>query len=189
MRGSRTIRISRLTTPSFWYWAHISGGELDIVGASIPGSPMVVSGLNRHVAWGLTDSYMTVGDLVAVPKEETEGFESKRPTIWFKLGFVQVPFFLKSYLQSKEGLPVLPIDGPEGRVLVMRWTGFLITGKQLSAFPKWMLAHSVAEVDRLLTNMPLPSFNYVFSDTSGAIGFRVVGLVPKEESKLPFRLS
>ena len=49
-----------------------------------------------------------------------------------------------------------------------------------------MLAHSVNEVDRALADMPLPSFNYVFSDTSGGIGYRVVGLVPKEEGSIPF---
>ena len=168
------------------YWAHISGGELDVIGASLPGSPIVVSGSNPHVAWGLTDSYMTVGDLVAIPKEDTAEFQSERPTIWVKFGFLKLPFFFKRFLRSKEGLPVLPIDAPEGRVLVMRWTGFHVTGRQLSEFPQWMVAHSVAEVDRILAHTPLPSFNYVFSDTSGVIGYRVVGLIPKEEHPIPF---
>ena len=177
-----------LTSPPFWYWAHINGGELDVIGASVPGSPLVVSGLNRHVAWGLTDSKIAVGELVAVPEKEIEDFESKRPTIWFKLGFVQVPFFLKSYRKSKEGVPVLPIDAPEGRVLLMRWTGFLVTGKQLSGFPQWMLAHSAAEVDRIPRKYATSEFQLRFLGYLGRDWIPCRGPRSQSGEPNPFRL-
>jgi penicillin G amidase len=41
-------------TPSFWYLAHVTGGDLDVIGATIPGAPGVQIGHNGHISWGIT---------------------------------------------------------------------------------------------------------------------------------------
>ena len=52
-----------LTLPAIWYENHLSGGELEITGVSLPGVPLVIVGHNRHVAWGFTDGFPDVQDL------------------------------------------------------------------------------------------------------------------------------
>ena len=174
-----------LQYPSFWYWVHLQGDEMDVAGATVPGMPLVVSGLNHYVAWGLTDALLKVADVIAIPESEAKDFVSIRPTIWLRTGPIQIPFFLKSFRRSKEGFPLLPLDAPDGKVYLLRWSGLLLTGKHLSAFPKLAKAKNVEEMDSLLAQLRLPTFSYVFADTHGGIGYRAIGLLPKNTDPTP----
>src|SRR5262249_11274497 len=49
--------------PSIWYLAHMSAGDFDVIGATLPGTPVVALGRNRHVAWGATNVVADVEDL------------------------------------------------------------------------------------------------------------------------------
>ena len=43
------------SAPSKWYELHLHGGDYDVAGVSLPGTPTVVIGHNQRVAWGLTN--------------------------------------------------------------------------------------------------------------------------------------
>src|SRR5258706_1223204 len=49
--------------PSMWYLTHLSAGDLDVIGATLPGLPSIVSGRNRHIAWGVTHLVADVQDV------------------------------------------------------------------------------------------------------------------------------
>ncbi|MEO7911805.1 MAG: penicillin acylase family protein, partial [Roseiflexaceae bacterium] len=63
-----------LQVPSLWYENHLSGGDIHVAGASIPGIPCVVIGHNERVAWGLTNGENDVQDLFI------ERFDPSDPT-------------------------------------------------------------------------------------------------------------
>jgi penicillin G amidase len=63
-----------LQVPSLWYENHLSGGDIHVTGASIPGIPCVVIGHNERVAWGLTNGENNVQDLFI------ERFDPSDPT-------------------------------------------------------------------------------------------------------------
>ncbi|MCM2256619.1 MAG: penicillin acylase family protein [Vicinamibacteria bacterium] len=48
--------------PGIWYQAHLQGGELDVIGVTIPGLPFVAIGHNRDVGWGFTNLMQDAGD-------------------------------------------------------------------------------------------------------------------------------
>ncbi|HEU5104062.1 MAG TPA: penicillin acylase family protein [Roseiflexaceae bacterium] len=52
-----------LQVPSLWYENHLSGGDIHVTGASLPGLPCVVIGHNERIAWGLTNGENSVQDL------------------------------------------------------------------------------------------------------------------------------
>ena len=52
-----------LTAPAIWFENHLVGGDLEISGITIPGTPLITSGHNKHVAWGFTDGFNDVQDL------------------------------------------------------------------------------------------------------------------------------
>jgi penicillin amidase len=52
-----------LGTPGIWYLARIETPGLTLVGATAPGSPAVVLGHNRHIAWGFTTTNADSWDL------------------------------------------------------------------------------------------------------------------------------
>ena len=49
--------------PSLWYLAHMSAGDFDVIGATLPGAPAVAIGRNRFIAWGETNVIADVEDL------------------------------------------------------------------------------------------------------------------------------
>ena len=49
--------------PAVWYLAHVSGGALDVIGATLPGVPGVMIGRNQRIAWGITALLGDVQDL------------------------------------------------------------------------------------------------------------------------------
>ena len=49
--------------PSLWYLAHMSAGDFDVIGATLPGTPAVAIGRNRFIAWGETNVAADVEDL------------------------------------------------------------------------------------------------------------------------------
>ncbi len=52
-----------LTLPSIWYEAHlVVPGKLDVYGVTIPGSPQIVIGFNRDIAWTFTNTGADVMD-------------------------------------------------------------------------------------------------------------------------------
>src|SRR5262249_28091891 len=53
----------RTRIPSTWYLAHVSAGEFDMIGATLPGTPAVALGRNRFIAWGSTNVAADVEDL------------------------------------------------------------------------------------------------------------------------------
>ena len=49
--------------PSLWYLAHLSAGDFDVIGATLPGAPAIAIGRNRFIAWGETNVMADVQDL------------------------------------------------------------------------------------------------------------------------------
>ena len=49
--------------PSLWYLAHMSAGDFDVIGATLPGAPAMAIGRNRYIAWGETNVAADVEDL------------------------------------------------------------------------------------------------------------------------------
>src|SRR5829696_1442801 len=49
--------------PSTWYLAHLTAGDFDVIGATLPGAPAVAIGRNRFIAWGETNLAADVEDM------------------------------------------------------------------------------------------------------------------------------
>jgi len=45
-----------LSLPSIWYVIHLQAPGVNVMGASLPGSPAVISGFNDSIAWGVTNA-------------------------------------------------------------------------------------------------------------------------------------
>lgn len=166
-----------LKTPVFWKWVKMTGPALNIEGVTLPGVPLVIAGTNGRVAWGLTNSYLDVADV-----SESEGLGEStqiRPLIWFKWWRLKIPFFYKAFARTQEGWPVLPLPGQTPKVL--RWSGYDLEPKHLEALLSGALMRvaDARELDGILAGVGLPSWNYVYADQSGTIGYRATGLVPK----------
>jgi penicillin G amidase len=174
-----------LKTPMFWYWINIKTPEASVMGGSVPGVPVVPSGTNGKVAWGLTNSYLNSADAVFVRDLNTEDIESFRPTVYIKFWIFKIPFFFKSFEKLKSGQPILPLDVESEQKIALRWTGFSLKASEL--FPMFDIyrMQNVTEMDHLIAQIGIPSWNFVFADSKGDIGYRLVGRPFKLTEKNP----
>jgi len=168
-----------LKHPPFWHWSHIQSDEtFNFIGASLPGIPFITSGSNEHVAWGLTNAYMDVGHISFVNSSELKNMVNFRPWVWVKFWRMHFPIFFKTLHRTADNLPILPIETPQGKVAVLSWSGFEMNNHDFEKIPDLMRAHSVAEADQIFASLQLPSWNFVFADDEGHIGYRTTGKVP-----------
>jgi penicillin amidase len=175
-----------LRTPMFWYWLHLKSPDGEIIGASVPGVPAVPSGTNGKVAWGLTNAYLNTADAIFVKDARPEDFISVRPTVKVKFGPITLPFFFKSFEQTRDGLRVLPLEIESENKMLLRWTGFHLKPQDFIPMFEMMNVQNVDDMDALLSKVGVPAWNFVFADTKGDIGFRVVGHAYRQTEKNPY---
>ena len=59
--------------PGIWYMTHLTAPGLDVSGVALPGTPGVVVGHNRRIAWGITNLQFDVQDLYIEKIDERTG--------------------------------------------------------------------------------------------------------------------
>ena len=185
--------------PARWYDLHVSAPGLDVAGASIVGTPFVVIGRNRSLAWGVTNAMMDDQDFYA---EEVDSIQHpsryRFHNTWRPVG-QQLDTIL-----VKDGKPVLLTTyrthrGPiinrleesarfSPNLLSMRWTGHEIS-HELRTFYKINRASNWQEFRGALRHFGGPAQNFVYADTNGNIGYSTAGKLPIRNAKshtLPF---
>ena len=43
-----------ISVPNIWYRAELNYGDAHAAGLTLPGTPLLIAGSNRHIAWGVT---------------------------------------------------------------------------------------------------------------------------------------
>ncbi|MCP2606257.1 penicillin acylase family protein, partial [Candidatus Aminicenantes bacterium AC-708-I09] len=173
-----------ITIPSIWYQIHLNSPEMNVIGVSIPGTPMVVIGHNENIAWGVTYSYVDVQDLylekldkkqrkyffngkwrnLEIHREEIKIKGEKKPKIievkWTHRGPIISPWILKS-------------DKP----VSLRWTIY-DGGRTPRAIYLINKARNWKEFLKAVSLFDSPSLNFVYADRDGNIGYYLSGKIP-----------
>jgi len=178
-----------LKTPLFWYWINIETPKGKVMGGSVPGVPVIPSGTNGKVSWGLTNSYNNSADALLMEKVPSEAIESIRPTVFIKFLFFKIPFFFKTFEKLTTGHRVLPLDIDRDGKIILRWSGFSLKASDIVPMFNLYQVKNVTEMNDLLTDIGLPSWNFVFADANGDIGYRMVGKTYEETKKNSYGLA
>jgi penicillin G amidase len=175
-----------LRIPNVWYEAHLTAGDFDVAGVTMPGVPFVIVGHNRYIAWGFTNLGPNVED-VYVEKFNDKG-EYLTPHGWVQ------PEHRKEIIRVK-GKPEVNLDvvttrhGPiitdvvpgETRKLALKW---VIYDPQVSStvFYDVNSAKNWQEFRDAFSRFGAPGQNVVYADVDGHIGYQATGMVPTRAS-------
>jgi len=183
------------TVPATFYAMHLSMPGLDVTGVTLPGTPVVVLGHNRNIAWALTttfadtqdlylekidpenpDRYMTPSGAEAFRVEEQEIREKLEDgsfrTHTLKLRYTRHGVVLNDAVPSMDGkLPVI----------AMRSTMDEMSSGDLDAAMRVAWAKDLEEFRDALRGWTVPIQNWVAADDGGNIGYFPAGLVPVRE--------
>ena len=181
------------TAPTKWYLARLELQTGGVIGATIPGMPLIWAGRSDGFGWALTGSYMDDQDLFIEklnPENSDEVLtpEGYRP-MRSRASIIQVkdqaPVTIR--LNWTENGPVLPGNlynigavTPPGHVAALGWT--LLTGedRSMSAMMKLMRARSVSEGLAAGVNYVAPSQNVTMVDRD-TIALKVFGTMPRRD--------
>ncbi len=171
-----------LHIPNVWYEAHLTAGDFDVAGVTLPGVPFVIVGHNRYIAWGFTNLGPNVEDLY-VEKFNDKG-EYLTPQGWVQ------PERRKEIIRVK-GKPEVTVDvevtrhGPiisdiipgEQRKLALKW---VIYDPQTWRAPFFAVdsAKNWQEFRAAFSQFGAPGQNTVYADVDGHIGYQATGMIP-----------
>jgi penicillin amidase len=182
--------------PSLWYLAHISAGEVDVIGATLPGAPAVAIGRNRFIAWGETNVAADVEDLFRERLDPTGRFAEFRgaqeplqlitETIHVKgAASVQLqvrltrhgPLVSDAINANNAEIPREP-RAAVLEPLAFRWTALDPQDTTIVSFLGLNEARNWDDFKAALRDFVVPSQNFVYADVNGHIGYYAPGRIP-----------
>ncbi|WP_316206948.1 penicillin acylase family protein [Bradyrhizobium sp. SZCCHNR3050] len=181
----------RFGIPSAWYLARVKTPTETLTGASAPGTPFILIGHNRHIAWGITATRSDVADLFIekldaanreayLTPDGSEPFESRQEIIAVK-GEAPIAMTVRS---TRHG-PVISDLAEFAKQVpsadhVLSLQATWLSSEDTSPEAAWGLsrAQNWDEFRQALRKLTAPQQNYVYADTSGNIGFIAPARIP-----------
>lgn len=188
------------TAPTIWYLARLELASGGVIGATVPGLPLVLQGRSETFGWGLTAAFIDDQDLFVEQLNPENPAEVATPDgfrpLLRRASIVEVkdaaPVTL-DLVWSPNG-PVLPgsvLDlaavTPPGHVMALGWTGLSHEDGTMSAALRLMRAGTVAEGLESGRGWIAPGMNAVMADNppaqgaAPAIALKTFGAVPSRD--------
>ena len=182
--------------PSLWYLAHLSGGDFEVIGATLPGAPAVAIGRNRYIAWGETNVAADVQDLyrerlnqagdaaefrgVAEPLRiiDEEIKVKGDETVHVKVRLTRHGPLVSDAINANNAASTAAVKPPPIEPLAFRWTALDDEDRTIVAFLKLNEARNWTDFTSALADFAVPSQNFVYADVDGHIGYYLPGRIP-----------
>jgi penicillin amidase len=177
----------RLSLPNIWYRAGFiypdaSGGPISIDGATLPGTPFMIIGSNRHIAWGFTNACVDSTDLILIDRDDSHPHlymtpaglkEIENQVEWIKVkGQDPVAYSIKKTVWG----PILEEDFL-GQAVAISW----IAHRPDCINMNLLELETVKDVKQALEvskKIRIPILNFMVADKEGHIGWSLIGTLP-----------
>jgi len=185
--------------PSIWYQIHLSttDGAYDATGFGFASAPGIVTGHNKEIAWGVTNTGTDVQDIFLETLDpEAHPGQYKSGDKWLPLQIVTETIKIagsdpitQTVRITEHGpilsdtMPVTPTIGSAvgSQAYSLQWTG-LEPGKLFESVYGLQTASNWQEFRVALSKWTVPGQNFVYADRSGNIGYQMTGDVPVRKS-------
>ncbi|MBO0939362.1 penicillin acylase family protein [Fibrella sp. HMF5335] len=183
-----------LSLPSIWYLIQLHTPTLNVMGASMPGSPGVIGGFNQHIAWGETNVGSDVLDFYKIKfKDNTRReywHDNKWKPVTRRVEVVKIkgrPDLVDTVLYTHHG-PVMYEPGQKSFAknfpvgYAVRWVAH-DPANELKCFYLLNRAKNHADYREALTYYGAPAQNFVFADVNKDIAIAPNGRFPLKKKQ------
>ncbi|TKW66199.1 MAG: penicillin acylase family protein [Paracoccus denitrificans] len=179
-----------LTMPSLWYLARLQLRSGDVIGATIPGVPAILSGRSARLAWGIVPAQIDDADIHIEEiqpgdinryrgADGWQDFTTRQEVIRVR-GGQNIPITLRSTengpLLSGQSFGLATVT-PPGHAASLSWTGLSSEDRTMSALIGIMEAADRAAAYTAAEVWGTPAVRLTVADQEG-ISENLVGLVP-----------
>ncbi len=183
-----------LTAPSLMYLARLELATGGVIGATIPGIPVILSGRSEHLGWGITSSYMDDSDVFLEELNPDNPAQYRTPEGWAEFetrgSIIRVkdedPMTLT--LRWSENGPVLSgalydlgTITPPGHVATIGWTALDPDDTTLSAAMRLMRATTLDEALAAGEDYIAPS-QVLMLAAPDRIALQLLGRMPRRDA-------
>ena len=182
------------TAPTIWYLARLDLPTGSVIGATIPGMPVVLLGRSEKLGWGITSSYLDDQDVVIerVNPDNPEEYltpDGPKPFLTRKtIIAIKDADPVTITLRWSESGPILPGSHydlasvtPQGDVAALQWTALSGADTSMTAAMQLMIAGSVAKAIEASALYIAPSQNLTLADANG-VAMQLIGAMPARDA-------
>jgi penicillin amidase len=175
-----------LGVPNIWFRTRLRypdatapGGQRDINGVGLPGTPAIVVGSNGQIAWGFTNSYGDWLDWVRVLRDPTDPSRYKVPEGWATLSHATERIQVKGQADTTLEVtltrwgPILGTD-VDCTPLALAWTGAMPRAYNLDLM-RMERVGNLHDALALAPQLGIPAQNLLVADRAGRIGWTLAG--------------
>ena len=182
-----------LEGPTSWYEAHLVSEEgTNIIGATFPGAPCILTGANPYLGWTHTVNYPDKADVYAlemhpekkdvymVDGQEFE-LEKKKAKLYLKILGFEIPIAKKFYTS---------IYGPTLKNKTGVFSVRTPSTSNIDALEQWWMmnkATSFTEFYNTLKKNAIPGYNIGYADRNDTIFYISNGKIPKRDTEYNWR--
>jgi penicillin amidase len=186
--------------PSIWYECHLVAEDIDVIGASFPGSPGIIIGHNQHIAWGVTNAISDVEDLYIEKFHPDDPSQYEFMGQWEQAQVIQEEIKVKGWdtpvieeVRITRHGPVITATPEASGSSPSLMYGKAITAAQPPMALRWpaveqfKMVSAVYNLNRAtnwdqfreaLRDWDVPPQNFVYADCKGNIGYIMAGAIP-----------
>jgi len=182
------------TAPAIWYLARLELQTGGVIGGTIPGMPVVLTGRSAALGWGLTSAYLDDQDLF-IEEINPENSEEYRTPDGFKAFETRASIItvkdadpVTLTLRWTDNGPVLPGSHynlasitPPGHVTTLSWTNLSARDTSIAAAMRLMEAKSVQEGLAAAEAYIAPAQNLTLVDREN-IAMTTIGAMPRRDA-------
>jgi len=179
-----------LTAPALFYLARLELGSGGVIGATIPGVPVVISGRSADLGWGVTAAWADDQDVFVEEVNPADAGQYRGPDGWVDFEHRESIIEVKGRapvtvtLQWTENGPVIPPDQynlgtirPPGHVTSVAWTALEPEDTSMTAAMRIMRASSIDEALAAGALFVAPAEMLTVADRN-RVAIRLIGRLP-----------
>lgn len=180
-----------LSLPSIWYQMQLHSPNVNVYGVALPGSPCIVIGFNKDIAWGVTNVGSDVMDFYQIKFKDASRSEYWHDGKWkpvtkriekFKLkgGVTMVDTLLSTHhgpiVYNANEEKNFGKNTPAGHA--MRWIALETEGSDILAFYHLNKAKNYDDYRKALSYYVAPAQNFIFASNGNDIAITPNGKLP-----------
>lgn len=177
----------KLSLPSIWYEMHLVSPNMNVYGATLPGSPAVIIGFNDSIAWGVTNGGRDVRDWYEMKFKDAARNEYEYKGQWLKTEKRVEVYNVRgkgevrdTVVYTKYGPVVFDENYGEAeskKNLAMSWVAHL-PSNEFKTFYQLNSGKNYDDYINALSHYTCPAQNFVFASRSGDVAIKEQGRFP-----------
>jgi penicillin G amidase len=180
------LDLSRL--PQFWYiiGLHCQPENINVVGITAPGIPMIAFGHNGQIAWAFTAAGVNITDQYIERINPEDSTEYLTPAGWAKFSLRPEVIMSRDeampetlIVKSTRHGPVLSENDSLGEAYAFRWAGYDVSlSEAANNSYKMTIVNNFQDFRKIVTGLGALNANWMYADAAGNIGYQLGTPIP-----------